>query len=297
MAGWSPLKKIAASLLGVAGAGAGLAAYNFEHHPVQAADLLLHSPKLDWHFHKTFGSYDVNSLRRGYLVYKNVCKACHSVKYLAFREMVDVFMTEDEAKAEAEEVMIIDGPDETGEMFERPGKLSDKLPNPYRNDEEAKFANDGGLPPDLSYITRARHGEENYVFAILTGYCDPPAGYSIADNLHYNPYFAGGAINMAQALYPGIMEYPDGTPASVPQLAKDVTEFLSWISQPELNTRKEMGIKFLMIMALAIPISYYWKRQKWASIKNMKFEFRPPKPPTREQSSVNTLRFRKTVPK
>lgn len=271
--------------------------YNFEKRPVNAADLLLHAPKQDWFHKQMLGSFDVQSLRRGYLVYKNVCKACHSVQFLSFREMVGVFMTEAEAKAEAEECMIMDGPDETGEMFERPGKLFDKLPNPYRNDDEAKFANNGALPPDLSYIVPARHGGEDYVFSLLTGYCDPPEGYDLKEGLHYNPYFAGGSIGMAKALYPGVYEYPDGTPASESQMAKDVVEFLSWISQPEMNTRKEMGIKFLIGMAIMLPASYWMKRHKWAPVKNMKMEFRQPKPPTRQQSAGSTMRFRRNIPK
>lgn len=297
MAAWSPFKKIAASLFGVTGATAALTVYNLEKRPLKAAELLLHPPAYEWAHNKVFGSFDAASLRRGYLVYKNVCKQCHSIKYLAFREMVGVFMTEEEAKAEAAEVDIVDGPDDTGEMFERPGKLSDKLPMPYRNDEEARFANNGALPPDLSYIVLARHGGEDYVFSLLTGYCDPPEGFDLKDGLHYNPYFAGGAIGMAQALFPGIYEYADGTPAPVSQLAKDVTEFLAWIAQPELNTRKEMAIKFLMVMTFLLPSVYYWKRFKWAPIKNLKIEFRPPKPPARDQTGTATLKFRKGIPK
>jgi len=294
MASW---RKVASALLGATGVGAGAAVYNFEKPTVSAGELILHPPKQQWHHRKPLGSFDVQSLRRGYLVYKNVCKACHSMEYLAYRETVGVFLTEEEAKAEAADVMIIDGPDETGEMFERPGKLSDKFPNPYANEEQAKFANNGALPPDLSYIVPARHGNEDYIFSLLTGYCEPPAGYDLKDGLHYNPYFPGGAIGMAQALYPGVFEYPDGTPASVSQMAKDVTMFLSWVSQPDMENRNEMGIKFLIIMAITIPVSYWLKRHKWAPVKNQKIEFRQPKPSTRDQASVNTLRFRRGVPK
>lgn len=296
MAGW---KKAAAALLGASGLGAGTMVYNFEKQPtVKAAELILHPPKQDWFHKRMIGAYDVQSLRRGYLVYKNVCKACHSVKFLAFREMVNVFMTEEEAKAEAADMMVKDKePDETGEEWERPGKLFDKIPGPYRNDEEAKYANNGALPPDLSYIVLARHGNEDYIFSLLTGYCDAPAGYDLKDGLHYNPYFPGGAIGMAQALYPGVFEYPDGTPASVPQMAKDVTEFLSWISDPHKQESNEMGVKFLIFMAITIPACYWYKRFKWAPIKNQKMEFRPPKPATREQASGKTLRFRRSVPK
>ncbi len=141
------------------------------------------------------------SIRRGYEVYKAVCSACHSMKYLAYRHLVGVSHTEAEAKEEAEGIMVTDGPDDTGSFFQRPGKLADHFPSPYANDEAARAANNGALPPDLSYITSARHGGEDYVFALLTGYCDPPAGITLREGLYYNPYFAGGAIGMAQALY------------------------------------------------------------------------------------------------
>ena len=95
-------------------------------------------------------------------------------------------------------------------MFERPGKLSDRFPQPYANDEAAKAANNGALPPDLSFIVNARHGEEDYIFSILTGYCDPPEGVELREGLYYNPYFPGGAIGMAQQLYTDGVEYEDG---------------------------------------------------------------------------------------
>ena len=108
------------------------------------------------------------------------------------------------------QLQVVDGPNEEGDMFERPGKLSDPFPKPYANDEAAKAANGGALPPDLSFIVNARHGGEDYVFSLLTGYWDPPAGVEVGEDLHYNPYFAGGKIAMAQALYNEVMEYDDG---------------------------------------------------------------------------------------
>lgn len=135
-----------------------------------------------------------------------MCAACHSMHYIAYRNLVGVSHTEAEAKAEAEEQMIKDGPDDQGNYFMRPGKLSDYFPSPYPNEEAARAANNGAYPPDLSYITSARHGGENYIFALLTGYCDPPAGAVIRDGQYFNPYFPGGAISMAQALYDGVSE-------------------------------------------------------------------------------------------
>ncbi|XP_074644590.1 cytochrome c1, heme protein, mitochondrial-like [Tubulanus polymorphus] len=260
-------------LLGVAGAtavgGAGVAlALN---QAVHAAELTLHPPKLPWSHNGLFQSFDHASIRRGYEVYKQVCAACHSMQYLHYRNLVGVSHTEDEAKAEAAEVMIKDGPDEEGNMFERPGKLADGFPAPYANDEAARAANNGALPPDLSYITLARHGGEDYLFALLTGYVeDPPAGVSLADGQHYNPYFPGGAIGMAQALYNEIIEYEDGTPATLSQLAKDVSTFLSWASEPEHDVRKRMAIKLLLVFPFLILGSYYVKRHKWMVLKSRK---------------------------
>uniref|UniRef100_A0A8D2PB14 Cytochrome c n=1 Tax=Zosterops lateralis melanops TaxID=1220523 RepID=A0A8D2PB14_ZOSLA len=182
-------------------------------------------------------------VRRGFQVYRQVCSACHSMEFVAFRSLIGVTHTEAEAKALAEEVEVQDGPDENGEMFMRPGKVSDYFPKPYPNAEAARAANNGALPPDLSYIVNARHGGEDYVFSLLTGYCDPPAGVSLREGLHYNPYFPGQAIGMAPPIYDEVLEYEDGTPATMSQIAKDVCTFLRWAAEPEHDHRKRMGLK------------------------------------------------------
>jgi ubiquinol-cytochrome c reductase cytochrome c1 subunit len=164
-------------------------------------------------------------------------------------------------------------------MFERPGKLSDKFPTPYANEEAAKAANNGALPPDLSFITAARHGGEDYIFALLTGYCDPPAGIEIREGMHYNPFFPGGAISMAKSLYNETIEYEDGTPASASQLAKDVVTFLRWAAEPEHDDRKRMGIKMMMIASVLVSIAFYYKRHKWTVLKSRKLAFKPRQPP------------------
>jgi ubiquinol-cytochrome c reductase cytochrome c1 subunit len=194
--------------------------------------------------------------------------------FVAYREMVGVIFTEDEAKAEAAEIMVKDGPDEEGNYFERPGKLSDRLPNPYENEEAAKAANNGALPPDLSYIVKARHGGEDYIFSLLTGYCDPPAGFNLQEGQYFNPYFLGGAISMAQALYNEIIEYEDGTPATQSQCAKDVCTFLRWTAEPEHDIRKRYAVKFLALMGIIIPLVFYYKRFKWSVIKSRKITFK-----------------------
>lgn len=237
---------------------------------VQAADLVLHPPKYPWSHKGLFKSFDLDSVRRGYEVYKQVCAACHSMQYLHYREMVGVIFSEEEAKKEAAESMIPDGPNDQGEMFERPGKLADKMPSPYPNDEAARAANNGALPPDLTYIVRAREGGEDYIFSLLTGYKDAPAGISLGEGQHYNPYFLGGAISMAQALYNEIIEYQDGTPATQSQLAKDVTTFLSWAGCPEHDQRKRLSIKGFILVGLLLGVSYYYKRHKWSYVKTKK---------------------------
>ncbi|KFU93760.1 hypothetical protein M959_14278, partial [Chaetura pelagica] len=217
------------------------------------------------------------SLRRGFQVYKQVCSACHSMEYLAFRNLIGVTHTEEEAKALAEEVEVQDGPDENGEMFMRPGKISDYFPKPYPNAEAARAANNGALPPDLSYIVNARHGGEDYVFSLLTGYCDPPAGVTVREGLHYNPYFPGQAIGMAPPIYNEILEFDDGTPATMSQIAKDICTFLRWAAEPEHDHRKRMGLKMLMISGLLTSLLFYLKRHKWSVLKSRKMVYRPPK--------------------
>jgi len=157
----------------------------------------------------------------------------------------------------------------------RPGKLSDYFPSPYPNEEAARAANNGSYPPDLSYIVSARHGGEDYVFALLTGYVDPPAGVVLRDGQYYNPYFPGGAISMAQSLYNETIEYTDGTPATASQLAKDVGAFLKWTSEPEHDQRKRMLIKAIGIFSILIALTYYIKRHKWSTMKSRKIVFNP----------------------
>ena len=228
----------------------------------------LHAPQYPWPHNGVFSSYDAASIRRGHQVYQQVCAACHSVEQLAFRNLVGVAYTEAEVKEMAEEVEVEDGPNDEGEMFERPGKLSDKLPSPYANEQAARFANGGAYPPDLSLITKARHDGQNYVFSLLTGYREAPAGVSVREGLYYNPYFPGGAIAMPKMLADGGVEYDDGTEATESQQAKDVTTFLAWAAEPEHDERKLMGVKFLTAMLMLWVCAVYYKRWKWAPIKS-----------------------------
>jgi len=266
-------KKAALATLGMFTGVGGAVAYQLDQEV--KADLTLHAPSLPWSHNGAFNSMDHSSIRRGYQVYKQVCAACHSLRYLAYRNLVGVSHTEAEAKAEAEESQSLDGPDESGEMFMRPGKLSDYFPKPFPNDAAAAAANNGAIPPDLSYIVLARHGGEDYIYHLLNGYCDPPAGIELREGQNFNPYFPGGAIGMGAPIYNEIIEYDDGTPATQSQLAKDVCTFLTWTASPEHDMRKKMAIKALSIMALLGGFSYYLKRHKWSVIKSRKIFYTP----------------------
>jgi len=270
---WSRGQKAFATVAGltVGGAGALLVALEASVR----ADEVVHPPENHWSHSGIISSLDHASIRRGYEVYKQVCAACHSTKYIAYRNLIGVSHTEAEAKAEAEEAMVKDGPNDIGEYYMRPGKLSDYFPSPYPNEEAARAANNGAYPPDLSWITSARHHGEDYIFALLTGYTDPPAGISLREGQYYNPYFPGGAIGMAQALYNEAMEYSDGTPASASQLAKDVSVFLKWASEPEWDDRKRIFIKATGMFTILLALTYYMKRHKWSSLKTRKIAYYP----------------------
>ncbi|KAJ1960128.1 cytochrome c1 [Dipsacomyces acuminosporus] len=224
-----------------------------------------------------FGTFDHASIRRGFQVFKEVCSACHSLDLIYWRNLVDVAYTEEEARTMAAEFQYVDGPNDIGEMFERPGKLTDPIPRPYANEEAARAANAGALPPDLSLITKARHGGVDYIYSLLTGYCDPPAGVEVREGLNYNPYFPGGAIAMAQNIFDGVVEYEDGTPNTASQITKDVVTFLNWAAEPELDDRKKIGAKALLLFSTLTALALWIKRNRFVGLKTRKIVFNPPK--------------------
>merc|ERR1719230_405406 len=231
------------SLLPAVAAGSIVGAATFS--TVFASDAMIHPPAQPWSHGGFLQSFDAASIRRGHMVYSQVCASCHGLSRIAYRNLVGVCYSEAEAKAMAEDTDVMDGPNDEGEMFERPGKLSDYLPSPYPNEEAARYANNGAYPPDLSLIMKARHNGPDYVFALLTGYKDPPAGVPARDTQYYNPYFAGGWIGMPPPLSDGAVEYEDGMPSTATQMAKDVCVFLAWAAEPEADQRKLMGFKWM----------------------------------------------------
>uniref|UniRef100_A0A915DY77 Cytochrome c domain-containing protein n=1 Tax=Ditylenchus dipsaci TaxID=166011 RepID=A0A915DY77_9BILA len=251
--------------------GAGVLLYALENS-VEGSGIKAHTPPLPWTHEGMGQALDAASMRRGYEVYKQVCAACHSLRQLRFRHFIDVFMTEEEAKAEAAEA-IIKTLDDAGQPAERPGLVNDHLPPPYPNNKAAAAANNGAVPPDLSYIVVSRHGREDYLFSLLTGYMDAPAGVTVDEGKAYNAYFDGGVIAMPQQLYDEGIEYKDGTPATQSQQAKDVTTFLRFCAEPEHDTRKRMALKVLIFTPILSMFLLYWKRAMFTIVKNRKHVF------------------------
>ncbi|MCJ1310197.1 cytochrome c1 [Agyrium rufum] len=252
--------------------------YGQEVHAMTMQEEGLHATKYPWEHEKFTKTFDHKSLRRGFQVYREVCSSCHSLARVPWRTFVGTLHTVDEMKVMAEENEYDTEPNDEGEIEKRPGKLSDYMPKPYKNDEAARAANNGALPPDLSLMVKARHGGCNYIFSLLTGYPeDPPAGAQVQSGLNFNPYFPGTGIAMARVLYDGLVEYEDGTPATTSQMAKDVVEFLNWAAEPEMDDRKKMGLKTIIISSVLLGLSIWVKRYKWMPVKTRKMVYNPPK--------------------
>lgn len=232
----------------------------------QAAGDQKAAPHQHWHFSGPFGTYDRDALQRGYLVYRQVCSACHAMKRVSFRNLEDMGYDEAQIKAIASEYTVIDGPDETGEMFDRPARPSDYFPSPFPNKNAAKASNGGAYPPDLSLITKARHHGADYIYALLTGYEEPPADAHLLDGQYYNPYMAGHVIAMAPPLSDGMVAYSDDSPMTVEQYSKDVAEFLTWAAEPEMEHRKKLGLQVLLFLAAFAAVMYGIKKKIWADV-------------------------------
>jgi ubiquinol-cytochrome c reductase cytochrome c1 subunit len=224
-------------------------------------------PHQQWPFEGVFGTYDTAASQRGFQVYKEVCSACHAVKHLAFRNLEEIGYTEDQVKGIAAQYQVTDGPNDEGQMFQRPARPSDPIPGPFPNDQAARAANNGALPPDLSLITKAREGGPDYVYAILNGFKDPPAGFKVNEGMYYNQYFTGHQIKMPPPLtQTDQLKYADGTQATVPQMSHDVVSFLSWAAEPTLNDRHRIGFKVILFLIIATGVFYAAKRKIWSRI-------------------------------
>ena len=224
----------------------------------------------DWSFKGYFGTFDRAALQRGYQVYTEVCASCHSMKYLSYRNLAEEGgpeFSEEEAKAIAANFEVTDGPNDDGEMFTRPAKLSDKFVNPYQNDKEAIASNGGAYPPDMSVLVKARKGGADYVYSVLLGYEDPPSGISLDDGVYYNKYMYGNNIKMPKPLSDGMVEYNDGTNATEEQMAKDVVTFLAWSAEPHLEARHKIGFKAIVYLVILSILVYLSMKRLWSRIE------------------------------
>ena len=223
-------------------------------------------PKHNWSFKGLTGTFDKSSVQRGFKVYREVCSGCHSMSLLYYRDLIDIGFSNEEVKAIAAEYMVIDGPNEEGELFERPAKPSDRFVSPFSNEQEARVSNNGSYPPDLSVITKAKKHGPDYIYNLLLGYTDPPVDFELGEGMYYNKWKEGHQISMAQPLDEGYVDYDDGTENTLPQLAEDITTFLVWSAEPELEERKKLGIKVLLFFIVLGSIVFIVKNRLWRGI-------------------------------
>lgn len=254
-----------------------------------------HIERQKWSFAGFFGFYDRGQLQRGYKVYKEVCAACHGLKYVHYRNLSEPGgpeFSKEAVKYLASQYEVEDGPDSDGNMYKRKGRPSDRFVSPYPNQQAARAANNGAWPPDLSLITKARsihedtpwymapfniiydiatgyqEGGADYLYALLVGYVDEPEGLELADGMQYNKYFPGNQIAMPNPLVDDVVEYTDGTPATVENYARDVTEFLMWAAEPKLEERKRLGFRVLFYLLTLSGLLLFAKRLVWKDVKH-----------------------------
>ena len=225
--------------------------------------------KESWSFRGIFGHFEKASLRRGYEVYDQVCASCHGLRFLHYRDLEALDYSRAQIAALAARLEVEDGPNDTGELYSRSALPSDRFVSPFANDEAARFANNGALPPDLSLIVTQAGGKggADFIYALLTGYADPPADFVLAEGLYYNKVFKGHAIAMPPPLFEGMIAYSDGEKASIERMAHDVTQFLAWASDPSLEVRKRMGLRVLIFLAVFFVVAFLYKRRVWARVR------------------------------
>lgn len=237
-----------------------------------------HPQQIGWSTNGPLGRWDTAQLQRGYKVYKEVCSACHSMKFVAFRNLADLGYNEGQIKAEAATWQVPGIDPNTGEATTRPGTATDYFPSPYPNKIAAAAANNNAIPPDLSLITKARHDGTNYVASLLSGYGPVPAeltkefpDFSTPQGLYFNKYFPNLNIAMAPPLTSqGQVTYDDGTEATIGQMATDAAAFLTWTAEPTLIKRKQSGWPVLGFLLFATIFAYFAKKQVWSAVKPAK---------------------------
>lgn len=223
-------------------------------------------PKMSWSFAAPFGTYDRAALQRGFQVYKEVCAACHSMNLLAYRDLADLGYNENEIKAIAAQYEVTDGPNDQGEMFQRPAIPSDRFKAPFPNVQAAKAANNGAAPPDLSLMAKGRIGGPDYIHALMIGYENAPAGFEMQPGLSYNKYFPGHQIAMPAPINPDGVTFADGTKATVDQQSRDVAHFLMWAAEPKLEQRHRLGVQVVLFLLILSVVLFVAKRRIWSDV-------------------------------
>ncbi|MFB9952257.1 cytochrome c1 [Rhizobium puerariae] len=263
---------------GAAPAGGEHAEGGTPHYPIQ------HPKHVDWSFAGPFGHYDKGQVQRGLKVYTEVCSACHSMRLVSFRTLEGLGYSEAQVKAFAANYKVQDGPNDDGEMFERTAVPSDYFPSPYPNEQAAAASNNGAAPPDMSLLAKARgvtrgfpqfifdiftqyqEGGPDYIYSLITGYHEPPAGVEVPTGTHYNPYFAAAAsLAMAPPISDDQVTYEDGAPQTVDQYAKDVSAFLMWTAEPHLEDRKRTGFMVMVFLVIFTGLIYLTKKSVYAN--------------------------------
>jgi len=277
--------KIGAAALLLAAAGAAAA---------WAAGEAVHIDRQKWTFGGVFGHFDDGQLQRGFKVYTEVCARCHSIKRLHFRNLAQPGgpgFQEAGVKSLAANYQVDDAPDEQGKIGKRPATLADAIPGPFKNEQEARFTQNGALPPDLSLMAKARgidtgaafyrlpdmmirdvltgyqEAGADYIYAYLMGYRAPPANVKLAEFMHYNAAFPGHQTAMANPFVAGdgLVKYSDDMPATVDNYARDVVAFLSWAADPSLEERKRMGLLVIGYLLITAVLFGFAKRRIWSS--------------------------------
>ncbi|MCX2725855.1 cytochrome c1 [Roseibium salinum] len=258
--------------------------------PALAAGEGPHIDRQEWSFAGPFGQYDRGQLQRGFKIYREVCSSCHGLRLVAFRNLAEEggpSFSEDQAKQIASEYTVIDGPNDDGEMYERPAILADKFPSPFPNEQAARAANGGAYPPDFSLLAKARAAhrgfpwfvfdaftqyQENgpdYIYSLLTGYEEDPQGIEVPPGQYYNHSFiSGNFLAMAPPLFDELVEYTDGTPMTVDQYARDVSAFMMWAAEPHLEERKKIGFRVMVFLIVFAGLLYFTKRKIWRNVEH-----------------------------
>ena len=226
-----------------------------------------HPRQVIWPFDGMTGTFDRPAAQRGFQVYKEVCSGCHSLQLLSYRNLEGIGFSEVEVKEIASGATVKDGPNEAGDMFDRPGRPSDKFVPPFANSNAARASNGGSAPPDLSLIVKARPDGANYIYSLLTGYENTPADFHLSAGMSYNPYFPNQQVAMPKPLSDDQITYQDGTVASMDQMSRDIVVFLQWAAEPEMEQRKKIGLKVLIYLGVFTVLFYLAKKRIWSRLE------------------------------